>query len=141
MTITEKFKELNISPQISNDANLIIRSEIEKLNNKSFIVNPFYSEVDIEILVLRYLERWVELIKKVMNDSNLRLRQAEAEHFAINTVVKEIQTLGNALKATVNNTGKECLWCKKFIFEEDDFCSPECLEFYANDFLKQQDLP
>jgi hypothetical protein len=137
--LIEKIKELNISIDVYNNVSWHIQDEITKLNGKNFAANPFYTEVDIEILRLRYLERWVEIIKETMNNTNLALKKEEAERFAYTQIIKEIQTLGNALNAGL--TGKECKWCKKYIYDVDDFCSPECLELYANDFLKQQDLP
>ena len=33
---------------------------------------------------------------------------------------------------------KECKWCKSFMKSDDDFCSPECLEKYAQEFLKKR---
>jgi len=33
---------------------------------------------------------------------------------------------------------KKCKWCQKSFVDTDDFCSPECLEKYAKEFLQKQ---
>ena len=49
---------------------------------------------------------------------------------------------GNII-ATNTTTGnpeevKRCKWCQEIMKDEDDFCSPDCLEKYAYEFLKKQ---
>ena len=34
---------------------------------------------------------------------------------------------------------KTCKWCGELMVDKDDFCSPECLESYANEFLKKKE--
>ena len=36
---------------------------------------------------------------------------------------------------------RNCKWCQKVFQDDDDFCSPECLENYASEFLKKKKLP
>ena len=140
-TITEKLNRLGISDGEINNVIVVFRKEIEKINNddKAFQkLNPFYTEGDIEILVFRYLESWHNVIETAMSKNSLGLQLDEAKVFALNHVVGEMRTLGNAVLTTI--AGKNCKWCKNFFQGDDDFCSPECLENYANHFLKQQDL-
>lgn len=117
-----------------------IRRELKALSDKSSLaVNPFYGEVDIEILVYRYLKDFEEGVDKIINASNISIRKEEAHEMSLQKVIKDIRGLDNAITGTLDL--KNCKWCGELFRDSDEFCSPQCLENYANNYLKQQDLP
>jgi hypothetical protein len=120
-------------------AGIQIRQKLEEINRT--LPKP-YTNTDIEILVTRFSERFVDLVNfTIKEDHNLSLSIREIEIFALQKIIDEMDTLDRAITHTVKNSLKECKWCKQLIYDDDEYCSPECLEKDANNFLKQKDLP
>jgi uncharacterized protein YaaR (DUF327 family) len=146
MTILEQFNNANIDPNYALLAEQGIRQRLNQLNQEGKLNNnPFYSEVDIEVLVYRYLQELLDKIIRMKSNTNLYPTTSyhsitDIVSIALNEISEEINKLGNALDYTVTET-KACKNCGVMFKDDDEFCSPECLENYMKEELKKKDLP
>ena len=102
-------------------------------------INPKNSEIYIDNLITKYLGEMITTAKEIATNANLHINRKEAQELAYSKVMGEIKFLNRRTNETLR--AKECKWCKKFFEDDDDFCSPECLEKYANEYLAKKDLP